>query len=112
MKLIKRVFLGILILLVVFVVFLIGSIAVDYAIGASRLDAIANTLIPGVEGSPDVRAYVAKPEGEGPFPTVIMVHEFWGLNDSIVSKADLLAEEGYFVIAPDTFRGSTTGWVP
>jgi carboxymethylenebutenolidase len=34
------------------------------------------------------------------------------LNDSIVGKADLLAEEGYLVIAPDTFRGSTTGWVP
>ena len=67
---------------------------------------------PAPVSAPDVRAYVAKPEGEGPFPTVIMIHEFWGLNQSIVSKADLLAEEGYFVIAPDTFRGSTTGWVP
>jgi carboxymethylenebutenolidase len=41
-----------------------------------------------------------------------MIHEFWGLNDAIIGKADLLAEEGYLVIAPDTFRGSTTGWVP
>ncbi|HEY9527177.1 MAG TPA: dienelactone hydrolase family protein, partial [Anaerolineales bacterium] len=84
----------------------------DYAVGTGRLDDIANLTIPGTGEAPDVRAYVVQPEGEGPFPTVIMIHEFWGLNQSIVSKADLLAEEGYFVIAPDTFRGSTTGWVP
>ena len=112
MRLLKRVLLGILVLVVAFLVFLAGSVALDYAVGTGRLDAIVNLTIPGTEGAPDVRAYVAKPEGDGPFPTVIMIHEFWGLNQSIVSKADLLAEEGYFVIAPDTFRGSTTGWVP
>jgi carboxymethylenebutenolidase len=103
---------GILVLVGAFILFLASSIAVDYIIGANRLDHIANTTIPGSNGAPDVRVYVAQPEGEGPFPTVIMIHEFWGLNESIVSKADLLAEEGYFVIAPDTFRGSTTGWIP
>jgi carboxymethylenebutenolidase len=59
-----------------------------------------------------VRAYVAVPQGEGPFPAVIMIHEFYGLNQSIVGKAQGLAEEGYVVIAPDTFRGSTTSWIP
>lgn len=112
MKLLKRIFLVVLTLLVACVVLLAGSIALDYAIGASRLDNIANTTIPGMGGAPDVRAYVAQPEGEGPFPTVIMIHEFWGLNESIISLADLLAEEGYLVVAPDTFRGSTTAWVP
>jgi carboxymethylenebutenolidase len=112
MKLLKRVLLGILILFVVLAVLLIGSIAIDVLIGADRLESIANTTIPGINGEPDVRAYVSKPEGSGPFPTVIMIHEFWGLNDSILSKADLLSEEGYLVIAPDTFRGSTTGWIP
>lgn len=112
MKLLKRVLLGILFLFIAFVIFLAGSIVVDSVMGANRLEDIANVTIPGVNGGPNVRAYVAKPEGNGPFPTVIMVHEFWGLNESIVGKADLLAEEGYLVIAPDTFRGSTTGWVP
>src|SRR5918993_1977453 len=112
MRLLKRVLLGILVLVAAFILFLAGSIALDYAVGANRLDTVANTTIPGTGEAPDVRAYVAQPEGEGPFPTVIMIHEFWGLNEAIVSKADLLAEEGYFVIAPDTFRGSTTGWVP
>ena len=112
MKLLKRVLLALLVLVLAFIVLLAGSVAVDYALGTDRIDAIANVTIPGLNGGPDVRAYVAKPEGNGPFPTVIMIHEFWGLNDAILSKADLLAEEGYLVIAPDTFRGSTTGWIP
>ena len=112
MKIVKRVLLGILVLAGVFVLFLAGSIAADAMVGGGRLDMVTNTTIPGITGGPDVRAYVAKPQGEGPFPTVIMIHEFFGLNESIVSKADLLAEEGYLVVAPDTFRGSTTSWIP
>jgi carboxymethylenebutenolidase len=68
--------------------------------------------MPGQNGAPDVRAYVATPQGSGPFPVVIMIHEFFGLNESIVGKADGLAQEGYLVVAPDTFRGSTTAWLP
>jgi carboxymethylenebutenolidase len=112
MKIIKRVLLSILILLIVFLVFLVGSVFVDSALGGDRLDAVTNTTVPGVNGGPDVRAYVAQPDGDGPFPALIMIHEFYGLNESITSKADLLAEEGYLVIAPDTFRGSTTTWIP
>ncbi len=112
MKLVKRVLLGILILFAGSVVFLVGSVLVDYAIGGDRLAEVTNITIPGTNGGPDVRAYVVKPEGAGPFPTVIMIHEFFGLNESIVSKADLLAQEGYIVVAPDTFRGSTTTWIP
>jgi len=112
MKIVKKVLLGILVLIGGFMLFLAGSIAVDTMLGGGRLDALANTSIPGVDGGPDVQAYLAKPEGDGPFPAVIMIHEFYGLNESIVSKVDLLAQEGYLVVAPDTFRGSTTTWIP
>lgn len=112
MKTLKRVLFGILVSTGVLAVFLAGSIVVDALVDGGRLEAVTNTTIPGVNGGPDVRAYVAKPTGEGPFPAVIMIHEFFGLNDSIVGKADLLAQEGYLVVAPDTFRGSTTGWIP
>lgn len=112
MKILKRVLAGILILFAGLLLFLVGSVVVDSIIGGDRLENIANATVPGVNGGPDVRAYVATPVGEGPFPTVIMIHEFYGLNESIISKADLLAEQGYLVIAPDTFRGSTTTWIP
>lgn len=112
MKIVKRILLGLLGLLVGVVIILAGSIVIDFAIGDDRINAVTNTTIPGLNGAPDVRAYVAVPQGSGPFPVVIMIHEFYGLNQSIVGKAQGLAEEGYLVVAPDTFRGSTTSWIP
>jgi carboxymethylenebutenolidase len=38
-------------------------------------------------------------------PAVIMIHEWWGLNEHIKNQADLLAKEGYVVLAVDLYRG-------
>ncbi|CAG0997246.1 hypothetical protein ANAEL_02682 [Anaerolineales bacterium] len=88
MKTFKRIILGILIVLAVLILFIPASIFVDSLLGADRLDKLVNTTVPSVNGGPDVRAYVARPQGEGPFPTVIMIHEFYGLRESIIDKAD------------------------
>jgi carboxymethylenebutenolidase len=112
MKTFKRILIGFGFVLLALILILPLSIFVDSLAGKNRMDELTNTTIPGVGGAPDVRAYVAAPEGEGPFPTVIMIHEFYGLNEAITSKADLLAQEGYLVIAPDTFRGQTTPLIP
>lgn len=112
MGLLKRLVLGILGLIVILALFLAASIAVDSVIGRDRLGAISNMVIPGENGAPAVYAFVAKPRGEGPFPAVVMIHEFFGLNESIVGKAKGLADEGYVIVAADTFRGSTTSWIP
>jgi carboxymethylenebutenolidase len=112
MKVVKRILLGLLGIVMGFVILLAGSIVIDFAVGTARINAVTNTTIPGQNGAPDVRAYVATPQGDGPFPVVIMIHEFFGLNESIVGKAEGLAQEGYLVVAPDTFRGSTTAWIP
>lgn len=54
-----------------------------------------------------LEGYLALPEsGSGPFPAVLMIHEWWGLNQDIAALADALAEEGFVVLAPDAFRGS------
>ncbi len=112
MKWFKRIGFGVLVVILGFIVIVALSIPADGWIGKERIDSVTNVSISGANGEPDVKAYVAKPEGPGPFPVVIMIHEFFGLNESIVGKAEGLAEEGYFVIAPDTFRGSTTSWIP
>jgi carboxymethylenebutenolidase len=44
--------------------------------------------------------------GSGPFPAVVMVHEWWGLNRDTTLLADALAKKGYVVLAADAFRGS------
>lgn len=40
-----------------------------------------------------------------PLPAIIMIHEWWGLNDNIRAMADRLAGEGYIVFAVDMFNG-------
>ncbi len=42
-----------------------------------------------------------------PLPAVIMIHEWWGLNDNIRRLADRLASEGYIVFAVDLYAGKT-----
>jgi carboxymethylenebutenolidase len=40
-----------------------------------------------------------------PLPAIIMIHEWWGLNDNVRAMAEKLAAEGYIVLAVDLFGG-------
>jgi carboxymethylenebutenolidase len=111
MRRILRVLGWLLLLVVALLLLLVLSIPLDAALGRGRVAALTNTTIANPAG-PDVRAFVAYPPGPGPHPAVIMIHEFWGLRESIIGKAEALAAEGYVVVAPDTFRGNSTGWLP
>lgn len=113
MKRIKFIALWLIGFVVLAVLVLVASIAIDRGLGVSRLNALTNTIIPDGENA-DIQAYVALPnnEQEGPFPVVIMVHEWWGLRSDLLGKADALAQDGYIVIAPNVFGGSTTNWMP
>src|SRR5919201_5099571 len=51
--------------------------------------------------------YLALPEsGQG--PGVVVVQEWWGLEDHIKDICDRLAAEGFLALAPDLYRGETT----
>ena len=49
-------------------------------------------------------AYVAVPDGSTQ-KAVIVIQEYWGLNDHIKDVADRYAKEGFIAIAPDLYRG-------
>lgn len=51
----------------------------------------------------ELAAEFRTPEGEGPFAGVIVLHEFWGLNDDIRRIADVFVDSGYAVVAPDLY---------
>lgn len=47
--------------------------------------------------------YLAEPDGDGPFPGVVVLHEAYGLIDDIRAKADRFAARGYLALAVDLF---------
>lgn len=55
-----------------------------------------------------VGAYLAKPSGAGPSPAVIVIQEWWGLDDHIKDVAERYAREGYLALAPDLYHGKVT----
>jgi carboxymethylenebutenolidase len=56
-------------------------------------------------GEETVTSFLATPQGKGPFPAVIVIQEWWGLNDWVKDQARALAKEGYLALAPDLYRG-------
>ncbi|MEJ2602893.1 MAG: dienelactone hydrolase family protein [Gammaproteobacteria bacterium] len=59
------------------------------------------------------RGYLAAPaDASEPLPAVIMIHEWWGLNDNIRAMADRLAAEGYLVLAVDLYGGRVAETAP
>lgn len=57
--------------------------------------------IPTRDGS--FSAYVARPEGEGPWPAVVVIQEIFGVNAVMRGTCDRLAGEGYLAVCPDLF---------
>jgi carboxymethylenebutenolidase len=110
-KVVRKVLTVLGVLFLAVIVLLVGSIMVDALLGRGRVEQMTNTTIVGPDGQ-EIRAYVARPGAPGVYPGVIMIHEFFGLRPSIVEKAEALAQEGYVVVAPDTYRGRSTGWIP
>ncbi|MBK8010758.1 MAG: dienelactone hydrolase family protein [Deltaproteobacteria bacterium] len=52
------------------------------------------------------KAYLSLPEGvASPMPAVLVIHEWWGLNDNVKLWADRLANEGYAALAVDLYGG-------
>ena len=56
-------------------------------------------------GTETASAYLAGPSGAGRHPGLVVIQEWWGLNDFVKKKTDHFAGEGYVALAPDLYRG-------
>jgi carboxymethylenebutenolidase len=56
-------------------------------------------------GDETVQGVIYTPAGKGPFPALIVIHEWWGLNDWVKDQASKLADQGYVALAVDLYRG-------
>ena len=57
-------------------------------------------------GDETVKGVLYIPEGKGPFPALVAIHEWWGLNDWVKEQASKLADQGYVTLAIDLYRGN------
>ena len=55
--------------------------------------------------SRQLEGYLARPEGEGPFPGIVVIHEAYGLNENIKDITRRFADQGYVALAVDLFAG-------
>jgi carboxymethylenebutenolidase len=58
-------------------------------------------------GKEMIEGYLAVPEKPGRYPAVIVIHEWWGLNDWVKEQTQKIAELGYVALAVDLYRGKT-----
>lgn len=58
-----------------------------------------------LDGDTETMGYLAVPDGQGPFPALIIIHEWSGLVDRVRQVADDFAAEGYVTLAADLYQG-------
>jgi carboxymethylenebutenolidase len=70
--------------------------------------AIKTSEVTFKSGDEEIKGFLAEPEGAGPFPGLVVIQEWWGLNDWVKDQAKRFAERGYVALAPDLYRGKVT----
>jgi carboxymethylenebutenolidase len=84
------------------------SLAVAVAAKEAAAQGVETSTVEFRGGAGPIKGFLAKPKGNGPFPAIVVVHEWWGLSDWIKQNAERLASEGYVALAVDLYRGKVT----
>lgn len=71
----------------------------------SKTFAVGENAVEYPSGDEMVQGVLYVPAGKGPFPAIIVIHEWWGLNDWVKEQASKLSDQGYAALAIDLYRG-------
>jgi carboxymethylenebutenolidase len=71
------------------------------AASAAETAVVGKTIAFGPQGQ--YHGYFVAGTGAGKLPGIVMIHEWWGLNDNIKAEADKYGRAGYSVLAVDLF---------
>jgi carboxymethylenebutenolidase len=63
----------------------------------------AQPTLSEVQLTEDLKGLLAVPEGSGPWPAVVMVHEVFGIDENMRAQITRLAQAGYVVLMPDLY---------
>ncbi|MGH9682464.1 MAG: dienelactone hydrolase family protein [Candidatus Acidiferrales bacterium] len=85
-------------------IFVIALFASSVLVGAST-SKTETVQFPALSGTQTLSGYLAAPAATGRHPGLIIVHEWWGLNDWVKEQAQKFADNGYVTLAPDLYRG-------
>ncbi len=76
------------------------------ALGAApAFSKVNSSTVHYMSGKDTVSSILFIPAGKGPFPAIIVIHEWWGLNDWVKKNASELASRGYVTLGVDLYRG-------
>ena len=70
-----------------------------------RADTVKTETVSYKSGKDMVSGYIALPEGGGKHPAIIVIHEWWGLNDWVKEQTQKYAAQGNVALAVDLYRG-------
>jgi len=79
----------------------IAGMAFSLAMGGAE----AGKMVDFKSGSETISGYLSTPDGSGGKPGLVVIQEWWGINDFVKAKADEFAKKGYVAFAPDLYRG-------
>ena len=87
---------------------LLSLLAVAGLAGSVPANPVKTETLRFPSGQDTVSAYLAMPGTPGRHPAIIVIHEWWGLNDWVKEQAQQLAGQGYLALAVDLYRGHST----
>ena len=73
--------------------------------GAGLAAPVKTQAVSFQSGNEMISGYLALPESGGRHPALVVIHEWWGLNDWVKEQARQFAEQGYVALAVDLYRG-------